>query len=368
MYVIKREIMRFEKYYYDVQTEGVKDCLDPRVVLDDPRADMILSAVIEKEPFMLSFQDFDSADLAQSMLEIDVLKEHGGRLALAVPVFIEADIPSLKRLSEATAETIYARLKKHKDKLQNIVRKLDNGFSDKINLYHLLCGSVFDGSMFDYLEENALITTSKKHENGMDYLLIMYEKSKRMMGFSNCLLCSYNRFASEKGVFSSFGDCDGARKDLYRYKVMQKLGRLSAGQEPYAQMSADQLAMAFNSLIDGDSISDQYIRVFDYFGYTENGRISVPVYGERAEAIRSELYALVVDLCGDLLHNILSVIGSEENLLSVRHEVDVRDIGNEVYHLIFGTVNEMLVKEGMVATPDYFIGEGRYLKAYERLA
>lgn len=39
-------------------------------------------------------------------------------------------------------------------------------------------------------------------------------------------------------------------------------------------------------------------------------------------------------------------------------------IANEIYHIIFGTVNELLIREGIVCTPDEFESEGRYCKAF----
>ena len=53
----------------------------------------------------------------------------------------------------------------------------------KMNLYHLLCGAVFDGDFFDYLRENQLLTTSRLHTSGVDYIITVYEKCPELSVF-----------------------------------------------------------------------------------------------------------------------------------------------------------------------------------------
>lgn len=40
-------------------------------------------------------------------------------------------------------------------------------------------------------------------------------------------------------------------------------------------------------------------------------------------------------------------------------------MNNELYHLLFGTVNSELAQRGIVASPTRRPGEGRYFKAME---
>lgn len=75
-----------------------------------------------------------------------------------------------------------------------------------MNLYHLLCGAVFDGDFFDYLRENQLLTTSRLHTSGVDYIITVYEKCPELSVFSNHLLCSYNRFCDGTRALQSFGE------------------------------------------------------------------------------------------------------------------------------------------------------------------
>lgn len=48
-----------------------------------------------------------------------------------------------------------------------------------------------------------------------------------------------------------------------------------------------------------------------------------------------------------------------------RHGVPKEEVANEVYHMIFGMLNEELVSRGFVQVPDFHVGEGRYLKSIE---
>ena len=118
--------------------------------------------------------------------------------------------------------TFYSRfateLITHKEQIYSIVESIDNGYSAERNLYHILCGDIFDGLMFDYLEEKDLVTRSCVHGSGLDYLVIIYEDTKSLNEYSDMLLCSYNRLTINGKGFVSFSDSNGSRKDLYRYR------------------------------------------------------------------------------------------------------------------------------------------------------
>lgn len=60
------------------------------------------------------------------------------------------------------------------------------------------------------------------------------------------------------------------------------------------------------------------------------------------------------------------MLQQEVRLTAVSHGVAVKDIANEIYHLIFGEVNELLVQSGFVSPPPHYPGEGRYFKSFER--
>ena len=44
------------------------------------------------------------------------------------------------------------------------------------------------------------------------------------------------------------------------------------------------------------------------------------------------------------------------------HRVPLKETANECWHILFGSINEALVKNGFVSPPEAGAGEGRYLR------
>ena len=119
-------------------------------------------------------------------------------------------------------------------------------------------------------------------------------------------------------------------------------------------------------MLDGYAVDPAYIKIYEELGYCKAGESIVPVYDSHSYKIADELYRYVIGIIEMPLLEALTAIQSEKRLLSVAHEVAAKEIANEVYHLIFGEVNELLVKSQLMAEPPYSQGEGRYLKSFER--
>ena len=247
--------------------------------------------------------------------------------------------------------------------LKNAVKHLDAGFSPERHLYHLLCGAVFDGCMFARLSQANALTVSKPQPDGGDYLPVIYEDSTEVNRFSERLLCSYNRLKGEAGVFASFGDADGTRRDLFRWMRSKIHG------SPLDRhcCNADELASVFADAADGGRIRDGFKEIFNFFGYMVCGKICVPVYRKaEMDAAVGKLDETAAEIVLEDMKKALSKISACNELTAVRIGVPEQDIANEIYHLLFGQLNEALVSSGIVAAPDYFPGEGRYLKCFER--
>ena len=82
--------------------------------------------------------------------------------------------------------------------------------------------------------------------------------------------------------------------------------------------------------------------------------------------IGNELYMFILPKIEHYLFDSLKMIELENQLSAISHDVKSSDIANEIYHLIFGEVNEILVDRGMVARPNYIKGEGRYFKSFKK--
>lgn len=354
--------MKFNIYYFENYSEDTPFNLsNPRYVLSLDGVTEVLSTLIKKEAFTLKIENFENIDLVKQLLYIDVLKNKKGTLALKIPFFVEKDVETLKILTKKVAQRISQKLFNHREIINDIVSKVNNGFSNKRNLYHLLCGLVFDGYMFDFLEKQELVTTSSVHASGLDYLVIIYEDCEKLNTYSNQLLCSFNRYNG----FVSFGDSQGNRKDFYRYMRLKELNLLSDTENGYVNFNFEELHESFIALIDGKDISVEHKKILEFFDYYKNGKIKVPVYDQKAKMIAYDLYQYVLSLIKDDLIYTLHEINTSTNLTAIQHEVLIKDISNEIYHLIFGEVNELLIEYGLVSSPSFIDGEGRYFKCFE---
>lgn len=93
----------------------------------------------------------------------------------------------------------------------------------KQSLYHLLCGKIFDGLMFDYLEEKGLLKQSYIQKDNRDYMLIGYQNSYKCNKFNARLFCSFNNANYMNSSLTSFGNASGERLDYFRYfKLREK--------------------------------------------------------------------------------------------------------------------------------------------------
>lgn len=328
--------------------------------------DSVLERIVVSSPYSLTIEDFDNADLVNALLHIEVLQLKNDRLGMAVPFFVNQDADILKELSKKVANNIATELLAHKEQIIKVVERVDNGYPVERNLYHILCAYIFDGLMYDYLEENELVTKSCVHNSGLDYLVILYEDTACLNKYSDMLLCSYNRLIVNGKGFVSFGDSHGNRNDFYRYNRQRELNLLSEQERKYNTCSMETLIENFDRMVVGDKVERRYVEIYERFGYCQDGKIVVPVYNSRSYKIANELYNFIVEIIKAHIINALTTIQCETRLLASVHEVRVKDIANEIYHLIFGEVNEILVTSGLILTPPYYQGEGRYFKSFER--
>ncbi|MCI5774171.1 MAG: hypothetical protein MR210_06365 [Erysipelotrichaceae bacterium] len=339
---------------------------NPRYVLSLDGVDHILEKVMKSKPYSITVDCFDNCSLVKSLIKIDVLQLKDNKLGMKVPFFVENDVDILKKLSKKVANEIASELLYHKKSISEIISHIDNGYSTERNLYHVLCGYIFDGLMFDYLEQNALVTTSCIHKTGLDYLVILYEDSNKLNAYSNKLLFSYNRLVLNNKGFVSFGDSDGNRNDFYRYYRLNELNYLSKEKHGYINCSKEELIINFEKLANNEKVEKRYVDIYERFDYCKNGKIIVPIYDYQAFKIGNELYKFILPKIEHYLFDALKIIEVENQLSATLHGVRSKDIANEIYHLIFGEVNEILVGKGMVARPPYIKGEGRYFKSFEK--
>ena len=119
------------------------------------------------------------------------------------------------------------------------------------------------------------------------------------------------------------------------------------------------------SLLAGRGCREDCAAVLDLFGYTEGGRVCVPVFSQEDEAAVAHVAALVEEALYGPVERTLAEAREGLDLTAVRHGVPPGEIANELYHVLFGGINEEVVRRGLAAAPPYRTGEGRFLRCIE---
>ena len=366
------EYFLFENFDAD---EEANNPLNPRRFLGR-ETDPILSAVVQTPVGKCSYAaccDQYGTDLVNKLINGGILFCNGETLTVACPVFLREDAAVLHREIRSKASALVDTLQDCKDEIWKWCAKIDNGFSVELNMYHILCGMIFDGAFFDYLSDFGALATSRQHLSGLDYLTVIYENCEELQSLSDGLLCSYNRFVNEKCALQSFGDARGNRFDFYRFFRL-----IEQGDVPNQFKSAETCIKACGERLNKDRILDEVVslaqtgscipalmELLELFGYAENGVFCVPVYLPEHRTIIRKVERIIESHMGEAMYELLAELAEKIRITAVRHNVNRMEIANELYHIVFGFINEELVARGLVAAPNDIPGEGRYLKCVE---
>lgn len=357
------EYFLFENFDADQEAQNPSN---PRNIIGKD-TDELLSQVADN-------QTVDAEQTAiERLIAGGVLRRDGEKLAFDCPVFLKEDAAVLHSAVREKAAVLADMLARQSDALRASCAKIKNGFRIEQNLYHILCGMVFDGYFFDYLSNAGALATSRLHPSGLDYLSVIYEKCEELQTFSEGLLCSYNRLVSDKCSLQSFGDAQGNRFDFYRcFRLMEQGNLESRFQKAEALLrkafgEADKEALLTEALllVQSGQCSPDALRLLECFGYAENGIISVPVYKPEHQKYILEIESIVENCIGKAVTEVLLDLAVSLDITAVQHGVNCLEMANELYHIVFGSINEELVSREMVAQPQYIPGEGRYFKCIE---
>lgn len=300
------------------------------------------------------------------LMDGGVLRRCGKGLAFDCPVFLRGDAAVLHTEIASKASALADLLGPGLAEIRACCCKIDNGFSIELNLYHILCGMVFDGAFFDYLSAKGALAVSRQHPSGLDYLTVIYEKCTELQALSDGLLCSYNRFVNAKCSLQSFGDSQGNRFDFYRYFRLMEQGKLPPLDGSFcAADKKDALLDETLSFIQTGRCAPAAEALLERFGYAQDNRICVPVYGAGHQKYIIEIENIVEQRLGEPMSAALTELAGSIDIAAVRHGVNPLEIANELYHILFGSINEELAARGIVAEPEYIPGEGRYFKCIQ---
>ena len=127
----------------------------------------------------------------------------------------------------------------------------------------------------------------------------------------------------------------------------------------------DDILRETSFFLENEQCAHWLIPLLEFFGYAKDGRICVPVYCKETIITVNQLEQIVERQIGPMIIGILQDPNSAPNLTSHNHGVNKKEIANELYHLLFGSINEELVKRGIVSKPDHIPGQGRFFRCIE---
>ncbi len=363
------EYFLFENFDADAQANNP---LNPRNFLKN-NVDAILSEIARHPAGTCSYQSlcsqFGEFDVHR-MIEGGILCPSGMGLSYDCPIFLQEDAAVLHREIASKAASLTNLLESSMEQIRTCCSMIDNGFPIEQNLYHILCGRVFDGDFFEYLCSKGALATSRLHPSGLDYLNVIYEKCGDLQALSDGLLCSYNRLVNHQCALQSFGDAQGNRFDFYRLFRLMEQGNVPAKfkgaealiQKAYGGADKGTLLSEAATLIRTGQCAPAAMALLEKFGYMQNGIICVPVFVPKYQDSIRQIERIVENCLGEAMSDTLMELAGAIDITAVRHGVNRLEIANELYHILFGSMNEELVARKIVAVPAYIPGEGRYQK------
>ncbi|MDT8718440.1 hypothetical protein IAI10_17375 [Clostridium sp. 19966] len=380
---------------------GEYDNYNPEYVCNKEHASEMLYLIAKNDPFSISkFKIAEILNIKEEIVEniinnlelINAIETKENTYRVKFPVFLEEDVIVMEHFVNGIGEVIGKRIVDMKDALYAKASKLrcSKSHSYERILYHTICDKIFDGTAFEFFTERDIFCASKLQPGNRDYIIVAYENSKLTEKHSNKILCSSNNYSSFGFTFNSFGDSNGLRKDMFRFfrltqknidsaspfhkvnivynKILDKMNKEIAYECGTLIHNAIDNNIQYSKLSEEEKSRVELLKELEYISINGDDNIisvDVPIFYD------FELSTIIKELSDVILENILPIVKEvfdsfEVNasiLTPVRHKVNIKETANEVWHQIFGAINEYLVKEGFVATPNNIDGQGRYLRS-----
>lgn len=392
--------MNREMEFYFFGDAGSYDEYNPALILNRLKAQEIIYFIASNEPFSIEKSDILNAldieekiveDILYDMVKINAIEERNNSYRIDFPIFLEEDVLNIEKFLYGVGESIGNKIVNIKEIILNELKKISayNKYSNERLLYHIICDYVFDRIAFEFFEEKGLFCTSKEQIGNRDYLIVAYEKSEVVSNHSNRLLCSSNNYRTEKYTFNSFGDCNGNRKDMFRFLNLTNLGinnstkfeELNFSYIKIIERMNKELANKCGELIiklnlenlkyedlttEEKEIADFLINM-EYLKKEEgrNIELNIPIFNENDKKIIYKIGEIILNEIYEQVNKILiSLEDNKLNITAIKHKVKIKEILNEMWHQIFGLTNEYLCNIGFVEKPENKDCEGRYLKSF----
>lgn len=382
-----------EVYHYG--DYGKYDEFNPLKTLEKNGITEILYVIGKSLPYTINVNelnrilkiDFELLSLYMSeMISLNMVDEKLGYYSTNFTIIFNEDLQEIDRFSKSLALKIAEVINENKVVFQSLSNQLVSAqyFDSAELLYHIIGCNILDGSAIEALNSIGLIKTSKEQKGNRDYILFGFEKCPEVDNFSKNILCSCNNHHTSKLSFTSFGDADGNRNDFYRFgrQLATQISQIETSQnikasylcllEKANEVIDERCAeMVLRIINDGIRHSDcteaeheiiNYLLSFNYIKLeSDSYKIAVPVFYPQDHALIRKIHDILMGMILPVLKEDFQ--NANINISAIAHGVDIKEILNEMWHQVFGNINENLVINNIIKSPDYFQGEGRYLKA-----
>ena len=370
-------IFLFDNYVGDF------DEFNPRYVMQEPFVKEIITLISMKEPYFFSIKEIQKKlgikdreiETALKLLSnISAITINDNKLKLNFPFFTKKDVKKIKKIMISELKNNIDFFDYKFGELKLLIKDIYPDVEPNLSLYHLVCGRVFDGSIFEYLENQGLLSQSFKQKDGRDYMMIGYQNKRKCNKFNAKLFCSFNHARYEKSSLSSFGNAKDPRFDYFRYFQLRNTNSLTKQfvnmHRCFSGLSKDEVLK--NTLLCIDEImqnkeirENKYLEILKETGYVdENNKFKVPVFNSYESAMEKITNKVITSLGETLKERFLFVKEAvfKKNISAIKHQVDESQISNELWHIYFGLLNLLLIKKKVVARPEKFKGGKKYLK------
>ncbi|MBD3277443.1 MAG: hypothetical protein GF388_04000 [Candidatus Aegiribacteria sp.] len=387
---------RIDLYYFgDI---GKWDDNNPYFWYRKPYSPEILFQIASSKPYERGIEDIaasigrkpqDIQEQVSAMTDLSMLSEKQRKYSTSFSIMLERDIPMVRELAESVSRSLAQVILDHQEEFRTLAAGIDSSkeFGTCRILYHTIGCDTLDGAALDALADMGIMATSKEQPGGRNYILQGFQESEALEKLSGNLLCSCNRTGTEELHFVSFGDSDGARKDLFRFlRLKDQLGpaeacrRLSLEQNPITEMPEERILHSCAGVIlkalrpeasTGMLSSEErhaaaFLQELEYISVDGKGAIIpvVPLFKPHDRKKIDGIANRVLELILPLLEVEFAILADKlPGLSSIDHGVDEKEIANELWHQVFGRMNEQLVNEGLFKQPRRIEGEGRFFRA-----
>ncbi|WP_040194141.1 hypothetical protein [Clostridium culturomicium] len=379
---------------------GEYDKYNPEFVCNREYASEILYIIAKNKPFtisrfeiakLLNIKDEVVANNINNLELINAIEVKNNSYQVKFPIILEKDIEKIEKYIYKVGEVIGKKIIDIKDVLYAKVSQLRcfKHYTYERILYHIICDKIFDGTAFEFFTKRNTFCSSKLQPGNRNYIIVAYEDSKLVEKHSNKILCSSNNYRSSEFTFNSFGDLNGLRKDMFRFfrltqksvhsaspfdkvniaynNVLDRMNKKIAYECGNLIRSVIEKDITYSQLSEQEKSIAQFLHELEYISINEDNSISVNI----TVFYDFEVATTIKELSDIILENIFPIVKeifdsfeiNVSEITPVRHNVDIKETANELWHQIFGATNEYLVKEGFVATPNNIDGQGRYLRS-----